>query len=201
MDHDGFYIFRSSYKRNALRVSTMGNEVDDDFLRQAFWGGELEKVVDFERHIGSVPYDFVFGGYVQINLISERVLDILEKYNITGWSTYDVRIAAHPAIKKELPRYYGLQILGRCNKIEYRYGPGYEPSHCFDPFDISSWDGSDLFSPEGSTWIFATQKVVDCFKETKITNVDISPFKDQMCKKYPDLSMKPPCGNMVNESL
>lgn len=38
-------------------------------------------------------------------------------------------------------------------------------------FDPSTWDGSDLFMPEDSTWILVTEEVKRAFDRAKVRNV------------------------------
>jgi hypothetical protein len=46
-------------------------------------------------------------------------------------------------------------------------------------FDESSWDGSDLFSPEGTTTRFVVQRVVDAFKAAKIKNIEFQRITEE----------------------
>jgi hypothetical protein len=114
-------------------------------------------------------------------LVSERVITLLRDAGFTGWRTYDVELVGHDGAP--IPGYYGLAIHGRCGPIDYSKSeeiptitPGGVSSHWFGLyFDPDTWDGSDLFMPEGTSgWIFVVDDVKRAFEKAKIKNVEFT---------------------------
>lgn len=94
--------------------------------------------------------------------ISERLYNILQEYQITGWKGYEIKIDGITE------KYYGFQVVGKCGKLDRPIEAGFYKGF---KFDYNSWDNSDLFSPEGTTLLFCVEKVHDLMMKNKITNI------------------------------
>lgn len=80
--------------------------------------------------------------------------------------------------------YYLFTVTGQCSAIDYEKSETFIKAP-FTPtgrpieakrglyFNLSSWDGSDVFTPEKSTFTFVTKKVERLLSKNKATNVII----------------------------
>lgn len=121
----------------------------------------------FEMRIseGHVLYDIVGFQDTSNFAVSARVYSLLKEHNITGWKAYRI------SIKGNNEEYYGLQIVGRCGKLEQPKDPGFYKGY---KFAFDTWDESDLFSPNETVLLFCTKRVRDLFKKHKISNVELT---------------------------
>ena len=118
-----------------------------------------------------------------LNLISERVFNMLMENNITGWKGIPAVIYKHEDLK-----YYLLTITGRCGPIDKSktivvdsttFIPG-KTTRMYQGlfFSEDSWDGSDMFVSEYVNYTFITEKVKNLFKKNKVTNIIITNIKE-----------------------
>lgn len=135
--------------------------------------------VIFKHKYGKKIKDIIETGFPNLYLISERIKNLLEENNFTGWQTYDVKI--FDKNNEELKGYYGFSITGRCGKIDYMKSVAtpkkldndlplitvYKELH----IGLDEWDGSDIFLPKGSFGIKVTKRVKEVLSYNKITNV------------------------------
>lgn len=171
--------------RRAVRASPR-EAIADDF---ALARGEYmpSGTILFVQTEGRVLHDLIGTGYASIKLLSSRAVDVLRQSRFSGWQTFDVevRLADGP----EIHDYHGLAVTGRAGPIDDSLSqrvvlpplapggqsmPGFR-GLCFDP---ATWDGSDVFTPEGYAGIFVVKAVVDAFAETGISNVSVQRASD-----------------------
>ena len=180
MDFDRLYDMAPALKRTALHVRPREPEEIDDV---AILRGEIRppKPLVFEYMkgaSGSTPRDFVSTSLVSPRLISDRVVSVLRDFS--GWSTFPVEVYGKKG--ERIPGYHGLVVTGRCGPIDdSRSRPVVEPPARPQGrptrmwiglyFDPRTWDGSDLFLPEGWASIFVTEAVKKALEKAKITNV------------------------------
>jgi hypothetical protein len=110
--------------------------------------------------------------------ISPRAVDTLEAHRLTGWTTYAITAVGRMA--EDLAGYRGLAVTGRSGQIDQtlsqrvvRPGPAGRPApHLLGLFPRpGSWDGSDLFVPEGSLWICMSDGVRDALQAVGVVGV------------------------------
>jgi len=167
--------------KDALHLQPKNQQLDFDNL---FREGSNE-IVEYLYMQGKKPYDLISCGFVQ--LISEKLKNLLVENNITGWKTYPIKI--YDKKGNSLKDYFGLSITGKCGSIineksENRTmppmvsgGPTYEARIGLF-FDESKWDGSDIFSPMGTYYIFVSEEVKTLIKQNNITNVHFEPISE-----------------------
>ncbi len=155
-----FYFLSNALKRSAIRVKSIReyNEVNL-FLGKEKPTESFEMVVDE----GKKFYDWIGFQDTSNHLISNKFYDLLKSNSISGWQSFDVDIKLIELV------YHGFQVIGSCGELIAPKEPGF---YIGMKFDIDSWDGSDIFSPEGTTLKLCTQKVVDIIKKNKLTNID-----------------------------
>ncbi len=172
----GFYVLRPGW-------GTVWYEARADFPDDAwavamrgFHGTVQARIV-----CGARPGDLMRPGSV-LFFVSERFIEALRENGFTGWGTYDVEISGG---KGPLPRYYGLVAYGVGGPImpeesEVRY----EPSGGIIAmrrlvFDVSQWDGSDIFYlPPNSGGIYVTEHVAKTLKKAKLKNCALRPLEE-----------------------
>ncbi|MCH8806244.1 MAG: hypothetical protein IH986_09175 [Planctomycetes bacterium] len=134
---------------------------------------------------GSTARDFVSTSLHPLTLVSDHVVELLRP--LSGWTTYSVEVYGK---KGELiPGYHGLAVTGRCGPIDNSLS---QPRVCEPPvpqgrrsrkwfgayFDEKTWDGSDLFVPEGTAMTVVTDAVKQALLRAKITNVEFEPLTE-----------------------
>jgi hypothetical protein len=119
--------------------------------------------------------------YAAVNLVSDRLLAILRERGFSGWTTFPIQISLDDG--RALQGYAGFAITGRSGPIDDRFSesairpPPVRGGHsgrvlrglCFDP---ESWDGSDIFMPEGYAGTFVVEAVKDALEEAAVSNVE-----------------------------
>jgi hypothetical protein len=140
--------------------------------------------IPFDVYKGGQATDFLWSQSVWLICISQRTVDLLGEYQITGWSTYPVEIFDRK--RNPLPDYHGFAVTGPvCDLDRSRStlidkpppvpgGKGYQVYRGLY-FSESQWDGSDMF------WIdrcgqVVTDRVYQLFRRHKISNVKFTPL-------------------------
>lgn len=137
---------------------TRGAEIPQDMY--AKWAGGR-----------AAPEAFVHLLRVAPVLFSSRVVDALQKHEVTGWKAKNVRLVGKSG--EEIEGYSLLVVVGRCGQVQYErservsksYPAGEFPALKGLYFDESSWDGSDVFMCEsGQKSIFVTKRAKDAIE-------------------------------------
>jgi hypothetical protein len=176
MAYTDFYVLLNKYTRGAM---TLCLNINADFYKLFKSEFIPEYVVECTPCLGSKAYDFLDSGYAGLNLVSKKVIELFESNAISGWSSIPVRINGY-----EGSDYYILTVTGRCSEIDYGksepfiMAPFTPTGRPFEAkiglyFDLNSWDGSDVFTPEKSTFMFVTEKVKKLLVKNKVTNIII----------------------------
>ncbi len=129
---------------------------------------------------GSRLRDVIWTGTIGVTLISTRFVDFLLRHAITGWRTYPVHL--FDRAQRPVPDYHGLAIVGRCGAIDDARAvrcviPPRSPAGRGVPgkrglyFMDDQWDGSDLFLPAGTAFIFAVERLRRAAEADGITGV------------------------------
>ncbi len=126
---------------------------------------------------GAKPSDVVWTTYAVPVLLSQRVIDLLRKEDVTGWDVIPCDLRGK---KGESWPYGFLQVHGRCGaidegksmKIDKIFPGGVFPAWIGLYFEPASWDGSDVFMPEGrGGWVIVTERVKAVLEKAKVRNV------------------------------
>jgi len=131
---------------------------------------------------GTKPADFLRTSYANDLIVSDRVIEILYRYQVRSFSTYKVKIF-HGDM--ELKGYYGLAITGRGgpndkNNIEHYIGSLHKNRMTrIKGIRPTAWDGSDLFTCD-DLWrvALATERVKAIFEKEKVTNCQFRPAEN-----------------------
>jgi len=166
--------------RGSLRESDRG--LDHDAIASG-------RVVP-SQPIRIVPYggreltDFIWTDYVGIRLVSRRLVSLLRDSGIAGWSTFPVEVYGREG--EVMSGFDGFAVTGRCGKFDpakslpflKRMPGGVFPHFKGRFFRPDSWDGSDVFSPEGTTFLFVTRAVYDVLRRGGARNVEYRPITE-----------------------
>lgn len=168
-------------KRGSLHLRSVERQ---DF-RSLFWGDHegISFPIKMEKLQGSTPYDFIQCSASSFILISENVYQLLKDERVTGWKIYSIEL---PSSIKFDKKYFGLSITGRCGAIDNSRSietlmPPLMPNapkrltHLGIYFDENTHDGTDLFCPEGTSYIFTNDRIKNLFEKYEITNCYFRP--------------------------
>ena len=170
-----------AFLSGAIRVAPLDPAAIDPFA-VATGSEEYDGPMVFVQDEGEIACDLVGTTFAVVVLISSRLRELLSAHGFSGWSS----VAAEVLLKDGSTRsdYSCLQVLGRSGPIDNdlseriiqpppvpggNSAPGFR-GLCFDP---SSWDGSDVFTPEGYAGIFVVHRVVEALRAANVSNVDV----------------------------
>lgn len=141
-------------------------EVLDNYDQVKLHGGDITitSMLDVKIAEGRVLYDILGFQDTSNFAISDKLRLLLIENKITGWRCYPLNIYGITN------KYFGFQITSRCGEVLHPKEIGF---YSGVKFDIKSWDGSDIFSPQGTVANFCTQKVRDLLTQNNLTNISI----------------------------
>ncbi|MGY1652859.1 hypothetical protein [Geodermatophilus sp. SYSU D01119] len=133
------------------------------------------------------PADILFADSVALHVVSAKVIDILERHELTGWRSYPVTgVGPHGAL---LNGYAGLAITGRTGPPDYSniqvimrpLGPVGVPEPHYRGLhpQRDTWDGSDLFVIEGRLGLCITAAAKDALTQAQLAQP--LPLFERLC--------------------
>jgi hypothetical protein len=145
-----------------------------------------EKPIDLTWISGSKFFDLLSAGN-GMNLYSARIFKVFEENNITGWDRIACKI--HTGKREIRTDYSLLTVTGRCGFIDYSKSEKivkqpFPPKGAFIEvkrglhFDITKWDGTDIFTPDNTLFIFITEHVKALLDKNKFTNIKFTNLVD-----------------------
>ena len=151
-----FYDFASKFLTTTFQAHPINLKMLN--VMENLLKGELCEKIDFpvifKQDSGKKIHDILDTGSVCLLLISEKMKDVLEQNNLTGWKTFPVQVFDKKG--NEIKRYYGFSVIGKCGPIDYtkceivekRLVPTGPISKFFKGryIGLETWDGSDFFS-------------------------------------------------------
>lgn len=176
---ENIHIIDCAFVRGALHLRLVDEESGRNHL-QVFRGEVVPSgPLRFVRMMGSKPYDFLSTSLVSLVVVSNRVIELFRENGFTGWGTYPVLVRGKNGA--EVDGYHGLIVSGHCGPIDRSMServwrdprsPGGRPTEQWLGlyFRPESWDGSDIFSPAGTSFIFVVQKVRDALARAGLRN-------------------------------
>ena len=134
----------------------------------------------FRQYEGKYLRDFLDLGYPPICLVSNRVVDILSENKITGWDKYPITL--YDKKGNVVEGYTGFSVVGKGGKFSQFWDYGYivDSNQSYVKhrgiYDISQWDGSDIFLVHD--YILITERVMKLMKSIKVTAVEYERLSD-----------------------
>ncbi|CAN5436611.1 hypothetical protein BH10BAC6_BH10BAC6_12500 [soil metagenome] len=95
--------------------------------------------------------------------VSAAFKKVLDDNGFSGWKAIELDILDDPD-----RGYFCLQVVGRSGPVDRPEVAGYVDGM---KFDHQTWDGSDIFIPDGTVTILCTKRVRDAFVSTKLTKL------------------------------
>jgi hypothetical protein len=171
-----YYSFSDNDIRGALHLKTINNVDGHEIFQNNLEGIELP--IQLTKLQGKKPHDIISCGWACLYVISERVKQMLEMHEITGWTTFPVQISEGLITNSE---YYGFSVIGKSGpiineqskltKMPPRMPGGSEYEEYIGiHFDEATRNQVDFFTPKGTTMALTTERVKDLFYQEKITN-------------------------------
>ena len=152
-------------KRSAIEVKA---QVDYESYELRRGPSTIKENNKFTIYKGKKTFD-VLSYFDSLNRVfSERIKTLFKENKVTGIVFYPILIEG---VKE---KYYGYYITGKAGKITNLNEIGYVP--LFEPieFDITEWDGSDIFCFEDNGGHYFSEKVKNLLEDNKITNIYIN---------------------------
>jgi hypothetical protein len=179
MNYNQIYDFRDRDARGAYNATEF-TDIINDHVKVFKGDAVIHTAPKFEYHFGKNLYDLVAIGYASLYLLSDKVTNLLQEHQITGWKTYPAIL--YDKQGKEIEDYSIFSVTGRCGPIDWSkskkfvkdpYVPGGSAADMLRGiyFDWDTWDGSDIFTAEGTLYTFVTQKIRDLLVKNKVTNI------------------------------
>ena len=119
-------------------------------------------------------------GYPPVYLVSNRVIELLRENTITGWKNYPISLFDKKG--NVIEGYSGFSVVGKGGKFTQFWDYGYvvESNKSYVKsrgiYDISQWDGSDIFLVHD--YIVITGRVMKLMKSIKVTAVEYERLSD-----------------------
>ena len=168
-------------------------EPDFDPTELTLGARRLTAPLRLRRMTGSVPVDLMGTTFATVNLVSDRLVAVLRSVAHTGWSLFPAELRVRG--DQPLPGYHGLTITGRTGPLEDDLAvatmlppsvPGGEAvpgtrGWCFEP---DTWDGSDVFTPEGSASFCVTEPVADVLRISGLRGLRLERMSDIEMIRY-----------------
>jgi hypothetical protein len=138
-----------------------------------------------KSRIPRVNLDSLNIGHTGHALVSTRVLSILLRTGATGWREY--RMTLVDPRGRLVKGYHGLQITGRSGPLDWKGAQRVHQYHTSSrtvwarkapSIDPKSWDGSDLFIPEGIPWRLASGRVGRALRAANLSNFESLPLTE-----------------------
>lgn len=177
------YLMGEAFERGSVRAKITSQLSDGDIAQLI--SGNCSCAIFLKQVEGTRLCDLM-GTTVTLNLISSRVADVLKLGGVTGLATCPAELRDR---KGELiPGYEVLATTGRCGPLVSSRSPkvtrtNYAGTGSMDVwlgyyFDEKTWDGSDMFRPEGTRMTIVTERVKELIETIHGTNVDFKAILD-----------------------
>ena len=136
--------------------------------------------LEFFRQDGNVPYDYISTSLVNVHLFSDRVFGCFRQHGFEGWKTFPAIVRGGDGFI--MPAYQGLAVTGRCGPIDSSMSHQLPPQDVESAdadaspvliglyFQLETWDGSHIFSPDGASHVFVVEEVKAALERIGATN-------------------------------
>ena len=185
MDFGALYYMRDASHTGAFCVLPQDETIDYFAIARA--ETDPPRPFRFVYASGSKPQDLIGTGTVSLYLLTVRVFEILKNVGPTGWQALPVEVSGRKG--KPVDGYRCLAVTGRCGPVLWDKGrkirkpPPVPQGRGYDAwvglfFDTETWDGSDIFTPEGTTYKIVSKRVMEALTRAKVTNIKFTALTD-----------------------
>lgn len=186
MDYSKFFVMREASKPGAARVDEPRGAVGNRANEVATGAWVPDEPLRFVQYEGKAWYDFVGSQYPAVRLFSKRVLDAFSAAGVTGWNALPV-VVMNKA-RKPVSDYALLVVTGRSGRKDNSLSVQTDLLIRGKPtgkkvwkglyFEAGTWDGSDVFAPQGTAFFFVTSKVKTVLESEHATNIKLEPLSE-----------------------
>ena len=186
MEMKDLYTFRSKLLASSFQMTAIGLGHDShgfshhhNLILAKYEG--INFPVLFKQTTGKKFTDILTSGWPNLLLISDNCKNILTENQVKGWTTYPIILKDKK--DNQIEGYHGFSVTGISGRKSYTNSPIIETSYVAEgpivriykgaTIDLSKWDGSDFFVPEGTGGIVVTKKVAELLKRNKISNLSL----------------------------
>lgn len=181
MDYSKFYFMRIGTWQRMLHFQPCESFGINEDSRAVHSAVEIPKgIVRFKRFSGRKYGDFHNTTYANIQVMSKRINNILRKKGFKGWKPLPAEILEEDGTIRT--DYHLMTIVGRCGQIDHDrrerfvFPPYFEGAPVRKGlrgfyFVDDEWDGSDIFCPPGTGYIFITESVKNVLVAEKVQNI------------------------------
>lgn len=181
VDLSSLYLFGEAFDRGSVRAEIT---CPYDNAELNLWiSGQCTRVITLRQVEGGRPCDLI-GTTSAFDLISSRIQEALTAEGIVGWKTCPVDLKDKKGMV--IPGYGSLATTGRCGPLINSRSPKVRRMNVPQTqeinvwlgyyFDGESWDGSDMFRPEGTRMTIVTRRVKEVIEGIKATNIAFKPI-------------------------
>lgn len=141
--------------------------------------------IRFKVYSGTSHQDLLNTGTGSFNLVSTRLVQILEDCQTTGAQFFEVEVTGKKG--EIIEGYKGLSVTGRAGFVDYSKGvreEGWENEsksfiHVKGIYpDMDEWDGSDIFLPKDNRGKFISERLYKILAKQKLKNVWLYPASE-----------------------
>lgn len=161
-----FYRFRPEDRKGCVRLKPA---IAYDTLKLVGKSSPLQISNEFTVARGSKWFDVVQFDDSLNFAISQKMKDALTRHRFSGWDCFSIVIDGAPQ------KYFGFQTFGRAGPIL-----NLEALNNYDTdvteFDLSTWDGSDIFNLEETLIMACTPRVKEILEQADIGNLEFFPL-------------------------
>lgn len=181
-DLSTMFLLGEAFERSAVRAEIICPFDNDDINKWIV--GDCSKPVMLRQAEGHKYYDFIGTTSAAIDLISSRIVAAMHQGGITGLATCPTDLKdknGEAVIGYEL-----LGTIGRCGPLDNgRSLKTMRPNKVRTAmielwlgyyFDEESWDGSDIFRPNGTRMIIVTNRTKNLIEQIGATNISFKPI-------------------------
>jgi hypothetical protein len=175
-----FYLLSDDDLRGALVVEPVKGLSGKALREVALAERRMDKPLRFRRDLGSKVYDVLATTWIVPFLLSPKVVDVLREGGFTGWDVHPARIELEGG--KRVEDHGALMVSGRSGPVDEALSesvtlPRPVPEGNEVPglrgllFDPATWDGSDIFTPETTTFVMITDAVREALEAVSPSNL------------------------------
>jgi hypothetical protein len=183
MTYENFYVLEPAIRKGCIECAPATTIQDGYALMKGT--SDTPDAIEFRWRKGRDKCDFLITDWMII-LISESLRRLFVNRRYSGWKSFEAPILKDGEV---LCKYHGLVVTGKSGPIDNSLSkrvvyPSPVPEGNEHEglqglyFPINSWDGSDIFSPQGTMFVMATQRVRDSIEEYGATGVELTAISD-----------------------
>lgn len=168
LDFNEYFSVKNSFLRGAFGALPIDCDSHDYTF---FFKQDIESPTIFKHKYGSRLKDIIHGGN-SILLMHDAVKQVFEENQFSGWGTFPIELIGKD--NERIEGYHGLKVTGKCgpphSELKWMPTPVGELASNYVGlyFDPEQWDGSDIFSPEGTLFIIVTRRVKEALERKNL---------------------------------